>query len=401
MIIYPQTITLTDKFCRVQCNFESKNGKDILWYDIPREFKKHIVSENLDAFLVGLFLLAMKNDEDIHVQGTISAKLYYSLTTYLVPALEKINDILYKIKITVNFLNEENLNIENSSATGLSLGIDSLSTIYYHKNLPGSYGLKFLTFFNAGSHGDFGGEKALTLFNKRLNEVQKFANKIDLPLISINSNISELLKLNFQSTHSVRNLSCILNLQKLIKTYYYASTFRFDYLNFDKKHFGRWDSLIINSLSTESINFVSAMSQLNRVEKTKFISEYSQSYDFLDVCVNSSEAKDKINCSVCNKCMRTQLTLDAIGELDKYRKVFHVDEYYKKRDYFIAEILATKKDNQFNLEIYNLLKDNSVIEIKHYMFLILYYGSIIKKRLFSRLRKYKVLTEMNGFLKYK
>ena len=37
------------------------------------------------------------------------------------------------------------------------------------------------------------------------------------------------------------------------------------------------------------------------------------------------------NCSVCNKCLRTQITLDLLGKLDLYQDVFDLKSILIKR----------------------------------------------------------------------
>ena len=46
------------------------------------------------------------------------------------------------------------------------------------------------------------------------------------------------------------------------------------------------------------------------------------------------------NCSDCKKCVRTLLTLEILGQLDRYTEVFDLAKYRKVRSRFIANILA-------------------------------------------------------------
>jgi hypothetical protein len=86
--------------------------------------------------------------------------------------------------------------------------------------------------------------------------------------------------------------------------------------------------------------------QYNRVEKTIQIIDYPPVKDFLNVCVNINRS-DENNCSICKKCCRTLLTLEAAGHLDDFSRVFEIDAYMKVRTQYLAELIATKNADPF------------------------------------------------------
>src|SRR5690606_13696809 len=129
----------------------------------------------------------------------------------------------------------------------------------------GSNKIQFFTFLNAGSLGDLGGEIPRMILQNKLLKIKKIAKEEDLEVIPIDTNLSDILGMNFQSTHTLRNLSCILNLQKLFKNYYYASPNRFDEFNLNSKDAGDYDLLNVSMLSTESINLYSSVVHLTRI----------------------------------------------------------------------------------------------------------------------------------------
>jgi len=386
MIIYSSEIIKYNNFVRVQANYETNIDKGILWYEFPLEYKNYIDLENLDAFFVGLLLLAMKRGEDLYIKGKISAKLFYNITTYLIPALKLSNNEFKFIKIIPDQLNDKNLNIYRATATGASCGIDSTATIIDHLDLD-NYSLNYLTYLNAGSHGQWNGEIAQKTYVNRLKKIREFSSKLELPLIEITTNIGEILGHDFQKAHSLRNLSCVLNLQTLFKTYYYASAYRFDFFKLDQNDTSSWDILITRFISTESLDFVSSMSQLNRIDRTKKVSEFKLAFDFLDVCT-SPDLKGKINCSQCDKCMRTQLTLDLIGKLNDFDSVFYKEKYYKIKNKFLGKVIATRKNNQINLELYANLVQNKKINLNHYLYALRYSLKIYKGLLIKKIKQY-------------
>lgn len=362
IIIEKPSVKLIEKdLAEISVEFSMNNEKQKLWYTIPASFEKYLVSENLDAFLVGLLFLGLEKGKDISLKAPVSAKLLYSINHYLIPALCLANPELKEIKVIASELNEKNLNFGNAAATGLSCGVDSFATYYDHRNETGSYKIEYFTFFNAGSHGS-GDKKTRKIFKERLKKSKRFAAGVGKEIIPIDSNLSEILMMKFQKTNTLRNASCALLLQKLFRNYYSASKNRFDFFKLHSYDTQDYDSLILNMLSTESTTFFSAVANLTRLERTDFIADFEGTYNHLDICTSPRNKKEEgVNCSKCKKCLRTALTFDLLGKLDRYKNVFDLEVYRKNRDNFIWYILSTRNDNQINKDIYNLLKEKNQI----------------------------------------
>ncbi|RKS45143.1 hypothetical protein BC962_2819 [Gillisia mitskevichiae] len=367
IVINSPEITAQDEFTVISSLIEIDGKEERLWYKFPQKFQQFLVTENLDAFLVGILVLGLKTGNNIKLESPVSARLYYTLNHYLIPALCLANPKFQKINIFAEVLNESDLNFGKLAGTGLSCGVDSFATYYDHLTEKGSYRIQFFTFLNAGSHGDLGGENPRMVYQKKLLQIKKFGKEENLEVISIDTNLSEILNINFQSTHTLRNFSCILNLQKLFKNYYYASPNRFDEFSLNSIDSGDYDLLNVSMLSTESINFFSSAANLTRTERTNLITNYSQTYKYLDVCTNSSIQNNWGNCSECEKCLRTELTLELLGKLHLYDKVFNIKKYYKNKNRFIGKVLATKEENVFNKDLWNLLKEKNQIHFIHYI----------------------------------
>jgi hypothetical protein len=365
MIIYEPKIVIKKNECIIETVYETGGKSDVLWYKIPLEYKDFLVIETVDAALVALLVLAMKNGEDIYVNGKLSAKLYYTLSVYLIDALCLSNSEYSRIRISVQSLSDNVFNDGKIAATGISCGIDSFSTIVTHLDIEENYKINYLVHFNAGSHGLFGGEISNEVYNKRLTRIKEYSKLVNLQLIEISSNVADIIKEEFQKLHSIFHLSCILAIQKKISIYYYASAYRFDHFYLNKKDTSDWDIMLLKLIETESVSFYSSMAQYTRFQRTEIISTYRPSYKFLDVCTDSHNAK-KINCSKCEKCLRTQISLDLLGKLNKYKSVFDFDIYRAYKDKYIAKLIYKKDSNQINKEIYLKLKLNKEIKLKHY-----------------------------------
>lgn len=372
-------IVKTDTSAKLSSLIEFEDHDEILWFEVPIEVQKYLVVENIDAFLVGILFLALKLGEDIQLKAPVSAKLYYNLNHYVIPALCLANPKLKRIKIFNDKVNDENLNLVKVAGTGLSCGIDSFSTYYDHINEKNAYKIEYFAFFNVGSHGTES-QIATRLFKERYEKAKAFAKSINKDIIKIDSNLSLILNMKFQSTNTLRNASCVLILQKLFRNYYIASKNRFDYFKLHDYDTQDYDSLILNLLSTESTTFHSSVAQFTRVQRTALISIHPETYNYLDICTSSKKYNDGVNCSQCNKCLRTALTLDLLGKLNLYKNVFHIDKYEQLKNNYIAHVIKTKYKDQINGHLYDLLKEKVAINYKKIII------SKVKTKFFGRMK---------------
>jgi hypothetical protein len=320
---------------------EFSGVKEYLWYEVDAEYADFLTLERLDAFLVGLIILAMKHQEDIYIDGIISEKLFYNLTNYLMKILSLLIPSLHIVKIFPEKLDQEIQDQPSRGvATGFSGGIDSFCTFIEHfiQHTPESYRLTHLVFNNVGSHGQGGRE----LFNKRYNKLLNFAQEQKIPLIKIDSNIDEILQVDFRKTHGVRNISAILTLQKLFGKYLYASAHKYENCFIGESQDGAViDPAAIHLFSTKTTECISSGCQYSRVEKTIKVSIFEPSYRYLDICVHAIDMPE--NCSSCWKCVRTLITLEILGKHDCYRQVFDLNKFSRFKGEYIASIVDSQK----------------------------------------------------------
>jgi hypothetical protein len=70
-------------------------------------------------------------------------------------------------------------------------------------------------------------------------------------------------------------------------------------------------------LSSESMRFVHHGTQVNRVQKLRLVAQHPMSYERLRVCWIQDIGLR--NCGACEKCIRTQIALDIVGALSRYK----------------------------------------------------------------------------------
>ena len=313
-----------------------------------------------DAVVVSFLVYAVKFGLSFHSRYPISEKLYYNLTKHVIPQMSVVNktenDMIHlDMPITKEVYQGKWV------GTGISLGVDSFATIHEYMedcNID-EYKLTHLVHLKTGAHhgqlGYYDQQKEDELFLVENAKVRKFCKEYGYKLIVIESNLYEItckeFGYGFSTTHTFRNLGCILLLQNLFSKYYYASAYNLDKfvlnLNADTASYEKW---VMPYISNNSLEFYSANTNMTRIQKTTYISKFADTYDNLHVCWHEKE-----NCGSCKKCIRTLVTLDVLGVLDKYCKSFDVDYYYKNRDTYISEVVLMRNMDVSYMEIYKYM----------------------------------------------
>ena len=348
MIINKPALVSTGYSVEYQCQIDFSHGSELLWYRIDKEFEDFF-TQLCDGPLVALLIPAMALGEDIRILGKVSERLYYHLSGSYQHVLKQVIPFLSLVKIYAEDL--ENKSVPASGvAIGFSGGIDSFSVLadHYFSDIPNGFKLTHLLYNNVGSHFQRGEQ----LFEKRYARLKPVTDKIGLPFIKVNSNLdafypdTQVKNLGFAQTHTLRNASVPLILQRGIGRYMYAT----DYDNKEvfiraSTEIAHINPITLSSVSTEAVDMLSIGGEYSRVEKTIKVAEIPESYDSLDVCWMARG--DGSNCSKCPKCMRTLLTLDIAGLLNRYSKSFNLDTYRKEKAKYSAEII--RKTNRFFL----------------------------------------------------
>lgn len=329
-----------------------------LWYSVPIEYVDWFSTDRCDGFVVGLLFQAMARNEDIMLDGPVSSRLFHNLQNFYIPMMAQAFPNLHIVNIKPKYLTDERTD-GLSVCTGFSGGIDSFATVIQHYINEESNGHKIthLLFHNVGSHGHWESENTNRLFEERYQNLIPLAEEMGIPLVMVDSNLSEIFEIDFITMHAALNASVPLILQNEFQRYYYASSYKYADCTVrgidDIAHF---DPFSFHLFSTEGLDCVSTGCQMSRVEKTKVVATHEPSYRHLNVCVDS--AFGGLNCSVCFKCRRTILTLELLGVVDLYRNVFDLAKYGKIRNRYIGSLLYYRRGS-FEAEIATLYLEKS------------------------------------------
>lgn len=359
---YIQNVEGEDK-TRLVSNIKIEGKKDYkMWLEVENEYAEYLTPEVADCFVVGLMLYAMDHNLNIKSEAPITERLHYQLTEYMIPALNR-NIPSYK-RITID-APLANISFGGKyAATGISCGVDSFYTILKNQNHSEESGLnvKYLTYFNAGASGMYGGKRARRIFNERAIKFREVATELGCGFVTVDTNMNEFLHQNHEATHVFRTLCIPMALQKLFKVYYFSSTFEYNLFKFEKFDPSYYDILTMPNLSTDNIRFVLVGGETTRQKKVEFIADNEIVKRNLNVCVLTTN-----NCGMCIKCMRTILNLYVAGKLDEFGDCFNVARFYRNRRKYIQWALLNQHKVDMPELVDNLKKKGLVKKSDYYL----------------------------------
>jgi len=299
----------------------------------------------------------MRLGEDIELRHPVSQRTYFNINQNLTSIINFAFPDYKVISITSSGFAEP-IAARNGriAATGLSCGIDSLFTVIKNSSsdVPGSYKITHGIFTNVGSHGQTDSPEGIERFQGRLSNARGCAKELGLELILINSNMEQVLSglTDYDRTLTFRNVSAVLVLENLISRYLHSSGMTYEHMRMRRKgkDSAAYEPMTLPCLCTDSLEFILFGGRYRRTEKTATVADYEPSYRWLNVC--AVQAK---NCGHCIKCMRTMLTLDILGKLDRYKQVFEMKSYEKDKLRYLAYVLATRKRRNQHRDISGLI----------------------------------------------
>ena len=349
-----------------------QDREEACFYSVPEKHADFADTASSNCFLVGLLYPALRYGEDIHVAGTVSARLLYNLNQYLVPLLVSCDSRLKPIRITADATDDQGSRQARAVGTGFSGGIDSFTTIHEHFDRPTPDGFKLthLFFFNVGAHGIPKNRPELVSierkFNARYEKLKSFPEEVGIPFVPVNSNIHLFHPWGHLEVATLATVSATMFLQKGIRRYYLASAGHpyvhlWHYLGTPRRpdDIAYLNPHLLPWLSTESLDLVDDGTFYDRSQKTALIADYEPATRYLNVCCDHDTLDT--NCSRCGKCCRTLLTLEILGKVDAFRGVFDVDKYRREaRRRFIAETIVNADREMFFRHIIDLARERGV-----------------------------------------
>lgn len=304
MIIKDINIKTDDHFVKIKANCKIRRfGYDQVYFKVDKKYK-NFVYQDASPFAAALLIPSMRQGEDLIIKGSVSKKLYNGM--------KSIRDIFlsWNLGLKPIDIKADALAIDNREpkkiASFFSGGVDSFYTYLKHKK-----DLKKIEFFILINGFD------INLTNNKLwlatlGNISQLATEEKIELITIESNIRPLIDPIFpwNLTHGGCLTAAGLLLRGSISKIFIPSSLT-------KEQQDPWGSnLETDKLwSTEKLEFIHDGVEASRVNKASQIAKSEIVLKHLRVCYSNKEST--YNCGNCEKCMRTMISLQIAGALDK------------------------------------------------------------------------------------
>ena len=339
---------------------EIKFSADTMYFEIDANYGGMFVDDTYDPFVLVALYQAMYYKTDLRIRGNVSKKLYRNLTCYAQKILCDFSSDLAPVKIFVDGF-APTATTGTLIGTGISCGVDSLSTVYdrFVREDDPDYKVNALFFFNCGSNGKFDDYETQSIAHSRCQRAAMFANELGLSLCPIDTNLHQFWREEYGTAiFFLAIYSCVLAMQKAIRRYYIGSGYSYNEIKSNGVKYKDYDlagfceSFFLPLIQTERTELIVDGCQYRRVDKIKKIADWDLARKYLNVChVYVENSGNTANCSFCEKCLRTLLVLEILGKLDDFADIFDIERYKKEALNYKAKCVAHVEDEPFYREI--------------------------------------------------
>jgi hypothetical protein len=315
MIIHRPEISRESGSITVSARIEFKTPlpgmPEELWFEFPEEWSD-LVTDRADAFLSTMLLVAMQYGENIiEVRGEVSPRLLLGINEYQMPFCMWFPRRFKPIRIECESLippgTENGRDIVMSAFSG---GVDSFFTLKSYlpgNGLPKSVQISHLLFIH-GFDIKLEYPKSFPLLRDAYSDM---CDRLGIKLISCRTNCQQFgTRRNWGLFHGSALIGAAHAVGRRTAMFHVPSSHSFTSLL-------PWgsDPGIDYLLSTEATQVIHHGSGFTRTEKTEAIAYWEEVCDKLRVCAFDDST---LNCSKCEKCLRTMMTLDMLGVLERY-----------------------------------------------------------------------------------
>lgn len=305
-----------------------------MYFEVDKKYRSFLCTETIDAFVIGLLYYCICNGYNIKSKAYMNSQLYYQINTYVLPVLQQIdNNEYHMIDIDIPY---KKVYFEDAKGVGSSVsgGVDSFYTIVKHADHKmEEYKLTHLVLANLFNKYESEESNRRRYYNLvKVNK--KISDELGLELVSIYTNHHDFMYNHFISLYSFRICSYAYALQKLFRTYYVSAGVMIKDTNFFNIDSDDYDIFNLSMANTDTLHFYSSGGEALRTEKLSMISKSDVVRKNLHVCT----FYDDKNCSECNKCLRTMLSLDIIGKLSEFETCFDIKKFMQKKRSIVRSI---------------------------------------------------------------
>ena len=308
---------------------------------------------SMDPFALSMLIPAMERGEDLVIEGPVDEILLESLRSSVQMLAGQVNRGWKPVKILAESRQESRLpEMQLGAATGMSCGIDSLTTYQLYRDLPGTpeqHRIKLFLHNNVGSHIGKGA------FVRQLENVMRFGDGAGIPVVSVAADFSPFYRSPFIKNHILRNVAAALANGHLFQTYHHSAGQSFSKAVSSSRFsgIGAVESVLLPALSTRRHTFRVAGAHLSRFQKTERLLTSEVAHRHLTVCIRDHpEGRDVLNCGRCYKCAAFLAQAEAAGVINNFRATFDVDAYLAHRSHaFLRFLRHSIGDRRLNYDL--------------------------------------------------
>jgi len=300
---------------RVELAKRRTNFPDYFWYRVPERYAPYLSLQS-DAFLAPGLIAAMHFGEDIDVQGVVSPRLAYHLDEYqFLLNFHQPNDV-WPVSIRYEHLAPLAQKPEGVACT-FSGGVDSFFTL--QKHLPQSQPITdyqithalFIDLFDIV----YGNAKR---YDRLLDGYRSLLGGLGVELVPMQTNLIRVIlpRLKLPYFFGPVLAGCGMILGGLFKRYYVSASRDHAQLAIRASSS---NPLSDRLLSTDTLDIIHYGGAYRRVKKVEALCNWQPVREHLRVCGSPDLDGYILNCSRCEKCMRTMIPLYALGKLDQFK----------------------------------------------------------------------------------
>jgi hypothetical protein len=316
MIIHqPEMVKHNDQtivFSKIEMRHPPVNFPEFLWYKVPDRYAQYLSLQS-DAFLIPGLLAGMHFQEDIEVRGTISPKLAYHLDEYQSLLHFRLLKAISPVKIKYHQLKPLQVK-PKAIGTTFSGGVDSFFTLWKHlpRNQPDpEYQITHALFILGFDIVNEDKGRYQSLYSRYHDALKQ----VNIELITLETNITSLviLRMDFTLLFGPVLIGAVHVLGGLFHRFFIPGSIDYHQLQ-------TWpcasDPTSDPLLSTEILDIIHFGATHKRVDKIKEICDWDLPQKHLRVC--SCTHDESLNCSQCEKCVRTLIPLYALGKMKDF-----------------------------------------------------------------------------------
>lgn len=273
---------------------------DELWFELDPQTTPP-ADDDCDSYLIANIMVAMAENRDIKVQGSVSNELLSNLTEYQAAWCKWLPLDFHKIHFAADTVRSSEQSLKsNDTLCAFSGGVDSLFSVWTHLTKKQGYRSQNITSCVL-VHGFDIPLTEQQSFDNAYNRAKKTIEGLELNLYPIKTNLREVISTPWEQAFGIALAATLSNYKSLAGSGILGSGEPYDSLIIP------WGSTPITDhlLSSDNFKILHDGASYNRSEKVAEILDWKNGINNLRVCWQG-DLKDK-NCGKCEKCVRTKL----------------------------------------------------------------------------------------------